>query len=72
MKAMPGQKHASINHRDQAPAESKTARPKRRRPHSPTAWAKVRPVIEHLYIDLDMTLRDVMQRIEEDHGLRAT
>ena len=44
----------------------------RRRPHTQTEWANIRPSLKHLYIDSDMTLRDAMQRIAEEHDFRAT
>lgn len=39
--------------------------------HSPREWASIRPRFEYLYVDLDMTLRDVMAKLETEHGFYA-
>lgn len=70
--AMADPKPTNSKCQKQAPLTPSVTGPKRRRPHAAAAWAKIRPVVEHLYIDLDMTLRDVMERIDEEHGFRAT
>lgn len=51
---------------------SSTTVAKRRRPLARMEWDKMRPQIENLYIDMDMTLQDVMQRLEEEHDFHAT
>lgn len=56
----------------QVPLPRSSAPPGRRRAHTPMAWARIRPSLKHLYIDLDMTLRDAIQRIAEEHGFHAT
>ena len=45
---------------------------KRRRPYSPSEWTHVRPTVQRLYIDQDLTLRDVMRRMSEEHDFHAT
>lgn len=44
----------------------------RRRSHNLTTWASHRPTIEHLYINLEMPLRDVVKKMEKDHDFYAT
>lgn len=69
---MPGGKPKNSKLQNQASLTPSVIGPKRRRPHTAAAWAKIRPAIEHLYIDMDMTLRDVIQTIDKEHGFRAT
>lgn len=45
---------------------------KRRRPYTRAEWVKIRPILRYLYIDLDMTLQEVMQTLDEQHGFSAT
>lgn len=45
---------------------------RRRRSLTRTEWTEMRPHIERLYIEMDMTLRDVMQRLDEEHNFHAT
>jgi hypothetical protein len=40
--------------------------------HSEDEWAAVYPLIEHMYVRERRRLRDVMTRMEEQHGFRAT
>lgn len=40
--------------------------------HSENEWAAVYPLIEHMYIRERRKLRDVMARMENQHGFRAT
>ncbi|RVX72834.1 hypothetical protein B0A52_03187 [Exophiala mesophila] len=44
----------------------------RRQSHALTTWARHRPTIEHFYINLDMPLRDVVKKMEEDYDFHAT
>ncbi|QDS72178.1 hypothetical protein FKW77_004751 [Venturia effusa] len=44
----------------------------RRKPISASSWSKIRPIVKHYYIDLDMTLQDSMRKIEQEHGFHAT
>lgn len=45
---------------------------KKRRAEKQVEWAKSRPIFKDLYADLDMTLKDVMQKMNQDHGFVAT
>lgn len=54
------------------PLPRDAATQRKRRADKQMEWAKIRPIFQQLYIDLDMTLRDVINRIDQDYGFRAT
>lgn len=56
----------------QVPVLSGSSVPKRRPPYTRQEWSKIRPIFENLYIDMDMTLQEVMQVIGDKHGFRPT
>lgn len=43
-----------------------------RQQYTQAQWSQIRPLFKHFYVDLDMTLREVMQRLGEEHNFRAT
>lgn len=45
---------------------------KRCRPYTQSEWNRVRPIIKNLYLDLDLKLREIIQRLEDEHGFYAT
>jgi hypothetical protein len=39
--------------------------------HTPEEWARIRPRFKHLYATLDMTLKECMDKIEEEYSFYA-
>jgi len=54
-----------------SPPALSQAQPKRR-PYPEAAWNAVRPVFTHLYIDQDLTLRDVITYLKTHHDFHPT
>lgn len=44
----------------------------RRRAHTAAEWEAIRPKLKYYYIDLNMTLQNVMQTLKEEQGFDAT
>lgn len=49
----------------------KSVAPKRCRPHTQDEWDQIKPIVRELYIDQDLTLREVSQRLQDEHGFYA-
>lgn len=52
--------------------DSALVRQVKRRGYSSYEWAKIFPVLSKLYVDLDMTLPDAMQKLSAEHNFHAT
>ena len=63
--------HARLHHETNEVATWRAKTGNERLSHSPQEWDAIRPIVQKLYLTNKLPLREVMQKMKQDHDFEA-